>query len=187
MGGCEYGLWPREAAQHSTAQHSDTNCSARCYCWYPSELCCTVLSPTVLQGGCASLRPSWSFHTSPSQSISAVFLVVLSDFRVYLSSYMISLSCPVQSHDQFIMLPIRATWLAYHFPCELHDRPIMFPFPVTRSVYHAPHPSCMVSLSFFHGNYMISLSCSLFQSHDQFIVLPIRSTWLAYHFSMRTK
>jgi len=66
-------------------------------------------------------------------------------------------------------------------PSQLHDWPIMLPCPVAQSVYHTPQLSYMVSLSFFHADYMISLSCSLSQSHEQFIVLPNPAVWLAYH------
>jgi hypothetical protein len=129
------------------------------------------------------------------------------------ADYMICLSCSLfQLHDQFVILPIPATWLAYHvfhadymislscFPCKLHDQPIMFPYPVARSVCHASNPIYIVSLSFFpcklhnqlmfsiqttfhvfHANCMISLSCFLFQSLDQFVMLPILATWSAHH------
>jgi len=95
----------------------------------------------------------------PSGDTFTDFLLVVKDFRVYRLMY-----------DQRTFSPT-----------QLHDQPIMLPCPVAQSVYRAPQPICMVSLSFFHTDYVISLSCSLFQSHDQFIILPIPATWLAYH------
>ena len=62
----------------------------------------------------------------------------------------------------------------------------MFHFPIARSVYRDSHSSYMVSLSFFHANYMIGISCFPCKLYDQPIMFPFaiaRSVYRASHSS----
>ena len=111
-------------------------------------------------------EPFWSFRMTPSESISTTSSIL---------SY---------SHERFHCLPSQLHDRPTFSPSQLHDQPIVLPCPVARSVYRAPKPSYMVSLSFFHADYMISLSCFPCKLHGQPIMLPCpvaRSVYRAPH------